>query len=136
MRILNTLSAILRGGTTSLNQFERSILAAIVAKIEDPAQREGLQRQIDAVNFVQRLDGGREVNCYYRGENQVVADNARLDGSVGERKVAEVHVTGNDLATNRCSVWTVDGRLFSLEFDKSTEHAFPEDVKSFLVRLL
>lgn len=93
MKILNTLRAALRGGTTGFNSMEQKILHALMAQI-DAGAAEKLRRRIDQIDLVQRHDGGREVNCYKMVNGKAVFDEStRLANADGEQAFARFSFT-------------------------------------------
>lgn len=120
-RLLN----FLLGHNSDFYPFERQILEIVAARMEcqDGVR---LKRQIDAVNHIQRLRNGREVNLYQICNGKVAFDdNLRLSNTADELNMASVTLR---LAGNRKNlrvvVWMVKGRLFSLEFSESPKKFF------------
>lgn len=134
----NVLSRILRyfqAGTPGFNDYEMAILDAIAKQLSEES-RERLQRRIEGVNLVQRLDGGREVNSYVmKGRHPMMEDSTRLDSSAGEKLLAEFDVLGSIGTANSGKAWLVDGNLFSLEFDEPTEHARKKEISDVVVTI-
>lgn len=135
MGVLSWIGRLMRPGSRSFSDYERKVLEAVALRLP-PDAAERLTRRIEEVNLVQRLDGGREVNCYsIKGGRVVVNPDSRIESSTGERMLARFQVRGGQLASNEGEVWLVDGSLFSIEFRDSTEHAEPKDVVSIAVEL-
>jgi len=88
------------------------------------------------VNLVQRLDGGREINCFVmRKGKPVLEDETRIDGSQGQKQLAYVVIQGKPGTANSGKVWLIDGDLFSLEFNYPTEHATSSEVEDIQVEI-
>jgi hypothetical protein len=112
-----------KAGSSSLSEFERAVLAR-VSQALPPEEEQKLRNRIESVNLVQRLDGGREVNCYVmHGGSPVFPEETRLDFSKGERLLAKLTITGPLGTANSGSVWLINGNFFALEFRSPTEHA-------------
>jgi hypothetical protein len=130
MSLLDSVLNAFRGGTAGFSELEHAVLRAILDKLPDQ-QRAQLKRRIDSVNLVQRLDGGREVNCYCMRSGRPVLDPAtRVESEVGERPFAKFVIEGDEFTKNSGQAWLVDGHFFSLEFDQPTEHATPAGISS------
>jgi hypothetical protein len=135
MKFLESVRAILKGGTASFNEFELMVLNALSKEL--PAEsRERLQTCLRAINFVARLDGGREVNTYVlRKWRPVLPDATRIDNSKGEKVWAKFQIEGPPGTSNSGKVWLVDGSFFSIEFVNPTEHAEVSLVKAIRIKL-
>ncbi len=135
MSLLDSFLRAFRGGTAGFSEFEMVVLGAILEELP-PQQRTRLKRRIESVNLVQRLDGGREVNCYSMRSGKPVLDPAtRVQPVEGEVPFARFVVEGDEVTRNSGKAWLVDGQFFSLEFDQPTEHASPQGVTSVRVWL-
>lgn len=123
MRLHNFLGNFFKAGSSSLNEFERAVLASVLRALR-PIEEQKLSQRIGDINLVQRLNGGREVNCYamHRG-NAIFPGETRLDTSSGEHLLAKLEIKGPPGTENSCSVWLIDGNFFALEFNLPTEHA-------------
>ncbi len=123
MRLHPFFRNFFKAGSSSLNEFERAVLASVLRALR-PVEEQKLSKRIGDINLVQRLDGGREVNCYaMHGGSAIFPDETRLDSSTGERLLAKLAIKGPPGTENSCSVWLVDGNFFALEFKSPTEHA-------------
>lgn len=135
MGLLDSLQRLFKAGTGGFNDFERVVLNRVVAALPRALQGR-LQQRIEAVNLVQRLDGGREVNCFVMQQGKPVLQvGTRIDATAGEKALAKFVVDGPSGTANTGQVWLVDGNLFSLEFDRPTEHADPSAVRNVRVDL-
>lgn len=135
MRLWNQFRALLKGGTPGFNDFEHKVLNAVIEKLPPDAQGK-LKARISSINLVQRLDGGREVNCFsLKGGHPALDEATRIDSQIGERKLARFWVETTNEGLNVGEVWLVDGNFFSIEFQNPTEHAAASLVKSVEVEL-
>lgn len=135
MSFLVALKNMLRRGTSSLNELEITVLRALEKKLPADVQHK-LDERIRRVNFVQRLDGGREVDLYVmRGGKPALDPDTSIDATPGEKLLARFRITGDELTTNAGGVWLVDGNLFSLEFENSTEHSDPAQISAISIEL-
>jgi len=106
--------------------FERRILEQVKSKLHSEASQL-FQRQIDAVNKIQRLADGKEVNLYHivKGVPEFDLANRFPELSENESLLARVRIANScGSATLNCEVWLVDGRLFSLEFNRAPKGFF------------
>jgi hypothetical protein len=88
VRFYNEICAFFRRGTPGFNTLELKILRGVEVQLSS-LQAERLQRRIQQVNLVQRLDGGREVNSYQmRGGQPTFDESTRLTDSPGEHAFA------------------------------------------------
>ncbi|MBX7494866.1 hypothetical protein K3172_03220 [Qipengyuania sp. 6B39] len=136
---LDRFVAWFRGGYRHPAKLERHIIEAVASSTERQLG-ERLLEHVRRANLIQRLDRGREVN-FYTIENGKVRhhDDLRLSEGDGEALFATVTFVGSNGVKNRCKLWTVDGRFFSLEFDVPTEKMrgdAPTDVSVTCAQLL
>jgi hypothetical protein len=135
MKFLQSVMAMLRGWTPGFLPLEMAVLNEAVRQL-DPERGEKLQARINGINRVYRLDGGREVNTYTVTKGKVVIDkDARLAPEDGERKLAIFSFDASEYGKFKGAIWLVDGRFFSLEFNKPTEHILndaPTDLQLIL----
>jgi len=135
MGLFRVLHRLFTGGTSGFNDFERFILSDIDRAMPSALQLR-FRRRTEAVNLVQRLDGGREVNCFVmRHGRPVLEPETRIDAAIGEKSLAKFVVEGPPGTANTGQAWLVDGNLFSIEFDQPTEHADPTAVACVRVDL-
>jgi hypothetical protein len=108
-RLLGSVRAALRGGTSSFSPAEKQVLSHVLAALPE-AERSALRRQIDAVTLVQRQHPGRLVVAFYPKS----ADVAPLPYPGYEYCLAKVSY----ISRGRKKTTTVvlhNGRLMSLE---------------------
>jgi hypothetical protein len=123
MRLHSFFGNFFKAGSSSLSEFERAVSASVLRALS-PIEEQKLSKRIGDINLVQRLDGGREVNCYaMHGGNAIFPDETRLDTTSGERLLAKLEIKGPPGTENSCSVWLIDGNFFAIEFKLPTEHA-------------
>lgn len=135
MSIFSWVGRALRSGSRGFSEYERLVLDAVAEHLP-PGIAERFVRRVQAVNLVQRLDGGREVNCYAMQNGRAVLDSGtRVDASTGERILARFRIDGTPQASNAGQVWLVDGNLFSIEFRDATEHAESSQVTAIAVEI-
>lgn len=96
------------------------------SRLEDDASSR-LQAQIAAINKIQRLSHGKEVNLYQmRRGKAVFDDDLRFPDADDEALLASVNLTGPDQRANlKAEIWLAKGRLFSLVFNKPPQQFFP-----------
>ncbi|WP_266157914.1 hypothetical protein [Dyella silvatica] len=104
-------------GRARLYPFEVRIIEAVGAGLRRDSQYR-LQRQAEAINYIQRLADGREVNLYrMRRGRAVFDDDLRFPAAADEALLATAALSE---PAGRVSfgveVWLAKGRLFSLEF--------------------
>jgi hypothetical protein len=90
-----------------------------------PESRNLFDKQLGKINFVQRFDDDKEINLYQKKLFKIIfEDSIRFPAARDETKLAKVyisHLTPKDDKTGKiiCEVWIVNGRLFSMTFNKS-----------------
>ncbi|MEO8276239.1 MAG: hypothetical protein ABI639_08455 [Thermoanaerobaculia bacterium] len=105
-------------------------------KLLDPTSADRMQRRIDQINLVQRLGGGEQVNSYQMIKGKPALDRSTsLPTSCGESILAVFKVMRERNLLVSGKIWLVDGMLFSLEFDKPTEHLVDDASLTVLVEL-
>jgi len=131
--LLSRITSVFKSGTTSFNPYEQRLVEAIRAAL--PARvRERFAERIASVNLVQRIDGGREVNCFsIIRRKAVLQDATRICDLPGEAILARVTIVGPPGTANIADVWLVGGNLFSIEFSEPTEHADSSQVERIQV---
>lgn len=105
--------------------FEVSILESVIRSIGGEVGLQ-LQQQVDAVNHVQRLRAGREVNLYHlEGGKESFANELRFNNAPEEQHLADVILRiRNSNDELNVQVWMAGGRIFSLEFDRPPNDFF------------
>jgi hypothetical protein len=108
-----------------LYPFEKAILQSVVACMDEESRRR-LQLQIEAVNKVQRICDGKEVNLYRMRYGKVAFDYQLCFPNVPpELLLARVNLRlPNRKAVLTAKVWMVGGYIFSLEFNTSPREFF------------
>jgi hypothetical protein len=136
MGLLSKFVNFIRFGTASFTDYERRVLRAVEERLSTETG-ERFRKRINAVNLVQRIDGGREVNCFviFKGR-AILAEETRINSSSGEQILARFTVRGPLGTSNTGNVWLVDGNLFSIEFNDPTEHADPGSIEKIDVEMI
>lgn len=130
------LKASFSNGTSGFNGLELKILRETMVLL-DSADRANLQRRIDQINLVQRLAGGEEVNCYQMKNGKAVVDTSTaVRHETGETVLATVSISAGPGIQVNGKIWLVDGRFFSMEFDKPTEHLIDMDSGALAVSVV
>lgn len=131
MEFLRSIFAFLRGGAWGFSVLERAILDEAGRQL-DADRADKLRRRIENINFVQRHDGGREVNAYSMRHRKPVQDETlRLSPEIDEQRLATFSFLAPDQRRLSGTIWLVNGQLFQIEFDDITEHiidSIPEDL--------
>ncbi len=122
-------------GTAKLTDYELIVLNAVSSRLDSLSEARLLAR-ISSINLVQRIDGGREVNCYQILKGKPYFDaSTRLREEDGEHLLADFRIHGPSGVKNSGKVWLVNGFFFSIEFQDPTEHANSRDVVGIDVHL-
>jgi hypothetical protein len=104
-----------------LKGHEVKILEAVCSALPQEASAL-LKTQIDQVNYVQRLAGGKEVNLYSMRDGQAkFSRKSRFPNSSEEAKLAVVTLKDGAGKVIRLSVWMCNGHIFSLEYNQSPQ---------------
>jgi hypothetical protein len=105
------------GSASRLNPLELHIINAAKGGLTEEAALL-LQQQVDAVNMVQRLSKGKEVNLYSMRRGKAVFDDVlRFPATADEAHLATVRLRHPEKrATLRSELWLAKGRLFSVLF--------------------
>jgi hypothetical protein len=122
--MLSLLNGLMKVGA-DFYPFERLVLDEVKSRLgaESGAR---LQRQIEAINKIQRLSDGKEVNFYQmRHGKPAFDDNLRFPHAASEALLASVYLTSLDKRSKlKVEVWLAKGRLFSLVFNKPPKQFF------------
>ena len=77
------------GNRTHLNPFETRVVDSVADSLPH-AMREKLQARLEAINLVQRIDGGREVNTFQMSKGKATLDaNHRLIHEHGGKETCD-----------------------------------------------
>lgn len=113
-------------GRRRFYSFETMILQTVICRVGGDKGLQ-LKQQIEAMNYVQRLREGREVNMYRtKYGKEAFDDSLRFSSAPEEERLASVVLQippENDEL--KAEVWMAHGRIFSLEFDKPPKDFFP-----------
>lgn len=102
-----------------LHPFEQAAIADVAGRLGAPGAK--LLAQAGAVNEVQRLGTGKEVNLYTLRNGKPAFDDAlRFTGLDDDVLLATVMLaaSGGARAQLKLELWLANGRLFSLVYDK------------------
>jgi hypothetical protein len=127
----------LRGYGAGLDAFELAIVDAVAAKLDaDSAAR--LRRKARDINMVQRLFGGTDTNCYEkRGGKLVHPAETAIPGLPRTARFAKFAIKSADELTRlKGTMYLVEGRLFSLEFNRPTKFADAARIEAIKVDIL
>jgi len=109
----------LMGAKSRLSRLETLVLESI-AKELDGRMASIWQAQIDAINKIQRLPEGIEVDFYRMNKGKPFFDPAlSFPNSSPEIFIAEVHLESQEHQKLSAKIWGVKGFLFSIEYDCS-----------------
>lgn len=135
-RFLKASAAFFRGGDWGLDPYELAVIDALSRQVRaDDGER--LRTQARAINFVQRLDGGRIVYCRIKGEKSDPSSLPKIENLPRTAKYAKVLVKSKDqLSRLRATIYLVKGQLFEINFNKPTKFANVENVDDFKVTIL
>lgn len=114
---------IFKRGRALFRGLELGILDYVCATTEHAVGRI-IQTQITHACMVQRLARGKEVNVYYSRRRAPPPNSVpRIRNTPIEFCLSTVFVAGPGLKNyNCCSIWVVNGLLFSLEFQLPPRH--------------
>lgn len=118
MRMLEMRGMIRKmfGGGTPLSALEELVLGCVRACLSEPIG-ELWDRQIEAINKVQRLPDGVEVNFYRMKSGRPTFDrDLAFPNKDEELHVAIVHLKIPNVVALIADVWCVNGFLFSIEY--------------------
>lgn len=111
-------------GRSCLYPYERRFLEELASRMEVDAGAQ-LRRQIASINKTQRLSKGKEVNLYKMTRGKASFDeNLRFPHEKGEVLLATVELDTDRGKPLTVDVWMVNGRLFSLAYDKPPKEYF------------
>ncbi|MFB3897681.1 MAG: hypothetical protein ACE14V_15420 [bacterium] len=120
-----------------INPLERKLLNTVADHLS-PGAKSLFMKQIDHINFGQRLVKGKEVNLYcIKHGKPAFDDSLRFPISQVEVKLATVSFKALDIAKPfRAVFWVVQGHFFSIEFNQSPKKIRPEDITITEVEIL
>ncbi|POZ52861.1 hypothetical protein [Methylovulum psychrotolerans] len=123
---MNTLLDFFFACRTVFYKFERNIIEEVKAHLESEAGIR-LQKQVDGINKIQRLAGGKEVNLYHIQRGKPTFDNSlRFPSACDEALLANMNLIHPEKHNTKLKVevWLVKGQLFSLLFNKPPKQFF------------
>ncbi|NVD97789.1 hypothetical protein HUX62_07240 [Massilia sp. BJB1822] len=116
--LLSGWAATLFGRTAVFYPYEQTLLQAVGEALSGEAGRR-FAAQAAAVNKIQRLNEGREVNLYQMRGGKPDFDASLAFPTGEETKLASAVLAAPQGGRMRAEVWLVRGSLFSLEFSKA-----------------
>ena len=135
--LLTRLIDGLRGHSSRLDPYELAIVDAVADRLsaDDGAK---LRKRARDINMVQRLLGGQETNFYEkRGGKLLQPSDTAIAGLPRTARFARILVKSADpLSRLKATMYLVEGRLFSLEFDKPTKFADASRIEDIAVTIL
>ena len=136
MPALKTLFGALFGASQKLSDLERLILESVRVRL-DAKTVKLWDRQILAINKIQRLPQGSEVNFYRLQDGKPSFDSAiAFANKTEELQVAKIDIKLSNFTEKLTAiVWCVNGFLFSIEYKGNRdlfEEAADEDTRSEL----
>jgi hypothetical protein len=117
---------ILFGRGSRLYPFEISAVEEVIKRLPEESGSQ-LRKQVGAINKVQRLTKGKEVNLYrIRLGKPSFDDGLKFTGTNDEALLATVSLTdpSGSKARLKAELWLVGGWLFSLLFNKPPKEFF------------
>ena len=116
MQILKSFLARLFGAHVALSALEIVVLDCVEHHL-DPRLRETWHRQIQAINKIQRLPDGAEVNFYrMKDGHPSFAEALAFPNKTSELLVARVQLNVPGMEKLTATVWCVKGFVFSIEY--------------------
>ncbi len=119
---MKALFAKLFGTGTRLSQIERMVLGCVRQQLD--AQMADLwDKQVQAINKVQRLPEGIEVNFYrMKGGRPTLDEQLSFPNKTTELLIAKVEVELPNVRKLIARVWCVRGFLFSIEYEGAVSY--------------
>jgi hypothetical protein len=122
MSAVTSLMARLFGATSRLSALEKMVLNCVRAKL-NASEAELWDRQVNAINKVQRLPGGVEVNFYRMKKGRPSFDpDIALPNKSTELLVANVRIELEGQGQLNAKVWCVKGFVFMIEYEGSVRY--------------
>jgi hypothetical protein len=123
---LKNFIAKLLGAGTHLSELEKLVLGCVRERLAEPIATLW-DKQVEAINKVQRLPEGVEVNFYrMRGGRPSFDEELSFPNKATELFIAKVRVELTDLGQLTAKVWCVKGFLFSIAYEGSSVSYFEE----------
>ena len=115
----------LLGSRANFYPFEKRIIEEVEARLNSEGCSR-LQQQVEAINKIQRLADGKEVNLYQmRNGKPAFDEKLRFPDGRTEALLASARLVHPENGTKlEVKIWLVKGKLFSLEFNKSPKQFF------------
>ena len=119
---MKNLIARMFGTGSHLSPLERLVLECVRERLSEPIAIVW-DKQIDAINKVQRLPKGVEVD-FYRLKNGRPSFDEEISfpNRSAELLIAKIHLEINNMAELTAEVWCINGFLFSIEYRGGTQY--------------
>jgi hypothetical protein len=119
---MKNLLAKLLGRGSHLSELDGLVLGCVRERL-DSSIAELWDRQVQAINKVQRLPEGVEVNFYrMKGGRPSFDETLSFPNKTTELLIAEVRAELPDMGELTAKVWCVKGFLFSIEYEGSVSY--------------
>lgn len=134
--MLLALLNLLRGYTTSFNEYENAILGAVAHNLP-PHLCARFTKRISALRIIQRHGGGQEVIGYQKMKGKIVfPEETRLARDDGDLVLASFRVLAKSPMTALTGkLWLGQGNFCIMEFNKPSEHAEVEEIEGIEVEM-
>jgi hypothetical protein len=114
--------AKLLGAGSRLSELEKLVLGCVRERLSEPIAGTW-DKQVAAINKVQRLPEGVEVNFYrMKGGRPSFEEELSFPNKTEELLVAKVRVELPNMGKLSAKVWCVKGFLFSIEYEGSVSY--------------
>ncbi len=114
------LRVLLNGVLPPLRDWERQLLDKVGSALPDSLAA-GFAEQVREINYVQRHQGGKEINFYrMQGSQANVSVAPKISTPSEEYLLARVRVEQPEHAPVTCQLWVVSGIVFSITCDAPT----------------
>jgi hypothetical protein len=115
--VFGRLFAKLFGADHRLSELEMMVLDKVKENL-DPRLREIWERQVQAINKIQRLCRGVEVNFYHLENGRPSFDESLLfQNRTEELLVAKIKIKLPGMGKLGAKVWCVKGHIFQIEYN-------------------
>lgn len=122
MPVMKALFAKLFGAGANLSLVEKMVLDCVKSRL-DARLAVAWDKQVQAINKIQRLPEGTEVNFYRMRNGRPSFDDAlTFPNRSEELLIAKVQLELPNMGTLRAKVWCIKGFLFSIEYAGSVSY--------------
>jgi len=122
--VIKALLSFLGRTTSGLYDFESLAIEEVITHLGNAGPQ--VRRQIEVVNRVQRIAGGKEVDLYCMRAGKVAFDDRLRFPGIDEARLATVilHEGTPGRHKLKLELWLANGRLFSLIYDRPPQEFF------------